>query len=343
MSTLANHLNTFEASPHGQQKVAIVAVNLGTPEAPNPAKVRKFLAEFLSDQRVVELPKLIWWPILHGIILRTRPSKSAHAYQQIWTAQGSPLMVQSKALVDALRSRLQHRLGANCTVSLAMTYGQPSIPNVLRELKQQGIERLLVLPLYPQYSGTTTASVFDRVTKELSRWRAIPSLHFVRDYYQDAGFIQALAASVREHWQHHERSHLFMSFHGVPQPCVDKGDPYQAQCQETAKLLAGELGLSASEWSLGFQSRFGKQQWVKPYTEVLLNDYAKRGPKRLTVICPCFATDCLETLEEIAIRNRDTFLAAGGESFNYVPALNARDSHADALCGVILRQLGSHI
>jgi protoporphyrin/coproporphyrin ferrochelatase len=214
---------------------------------------------------------------------------------------------------------------------------------VLRDLKQQGIERLLILPLYPQYSGTSTAPVFDRVVNELKTWRAVPSLHFVRDYYQDAGFIQALAHSVREHWQQHERSHLFMSFHGVPQPCVDKGDPYQAQCQETATLLAAELGLSANEWSLGFQSRFGRQQWIKPYTETLLSDYAKNGPKRLTVLCPCFAADCLETLEEIALRNRDEFLAAGGEQFGYVPALNARASHADALCGVILRQLGSHI
>jgi protoporphyrin/coproporphyrin ferrochelatase len=344
MTTLVNAENSSAMSPCAKERVGVVLVNLGTPEAPTPSAVRRFLAEFLSDRRVVELPKWVWWPILHGIVLRFRPRKSAHAYAQIWTSQGSPLMVQSQALTEALRIRLQQQLG-ECQIRLAMTYGQPSIAEVMQSLKQpleQQIDRLVIVPLYPQYSGTTTASVFDLVTKQLRTWRAVPSVHFVRDYYADAGYIQALAQSVREHWQQNECSHLFMSFHGVPQPCVDKGDPYMEQCQRTAQLLATELDLSASEWTMTFQSRFGRQEWIKPYTETVLKDYAKQGPKRLTVLCPGFAVDCLETLEEIALRNRAAFLTAGGEQFDYVSALNVRPSHVEALASLVLRQLGSH-
>jgi ferrochelatase len=322
-------------------KLGVLLVNLGTPEAPTPAAVRRFLAQFLSDSRVVEIPRLLWLPILYGIVLNVRPRKSAHAYAEIWTTQGSPLMVESTALTDALRTQLEHAHGTNISIALGMTYGNPSIPDALRSLRDQGVNRLVVLPLYPQYSGTTTGAVFDQVTRELQTWRAVPSLQFISDYHEDANFIAALAHSVREHWHTHERSHLFFSFHGIPQRCVDKGDPYFEHCKRTAELTAAHLGLQADEWTLAFQSRFGAEKWLQPYTEVTLAEYAKRGPKKLTVLCPAFATDCLETLEEIALRNRADFLAAGGETFEYVPCLNAQPSHVHALSQLLLRHLNS--
>jgi ferrochelatase len=327
------------SSANAENKLGVLLVNLGTPDAPTPAAVRRFLAQFLSDSRVVEIPKLLWLPILYGIVLNVRPRKSAHAYAEIWTTQGSPLMVESKALTDALRTQLEHAHGANIRVALSMTYGNPSIPDALRSLRDQGVNRLIVLPLYPQYSGTTTGAVFDQVTRELQTWRAVPSLQFIADYHDDARFIAALAQSVREHWHTRERSHLFFSFHGIPQRCVDKGDPYFKHCKRTAELTAAQLGLQADEWTLAFQSRFGAEKWLQPYTEVTLAEYAKRGPKKLTVLCPAFATDCLETLEEIALRNRADFLAAGGESFEYVPCLNAQPSHVYALSQLLLRHL----
>ena len=321
----------------------MLLVNLGTPDAPTPAAVRRFLAQFLSDSRVVEIPRLLWLPILYGIVLNVRPRKSAHAYAEIWTTQGSPLMVESKALTDALRTQLEHVHRANISVALGMTYGNPSIPDALRSLRDQGVTRVIVLPLYPQYSGTTTGAVFDQVTRELQTWRAVPALQFIADYHDDNNFIAALAQSVREHWRTHERSHLFFSFHGIPQRCVDKGDPYFNHCKRTAELTAALLDLRADEWTLAFQSRFGAEEWLQPYTEVTLAEYAKRGPKKLTVLCPAFATDCLETLEEIALRNRADFLAAGGESFEYVPCLNAQPSHVYALSQLLLRHLDAVI
>jgi len=330
-------VNTSSPS-NARNRTGVLLVNLGTPDAPTPAAVRRFLARFLADTRVVELPRLLWLPILHGIVLNVRPRKSAHGYAQIWTRQGSPLMVESSALTDALRLQLRHTY-SDAVVALGMTYSEPSIAQALRALRDQGIDRLVILPLYPQYSGTTTGAVFDQVARELQTWRAVPALHFIRDYHDDPDFIAALAQSVREHWRAHERSHLFFSFHGIPQRCIDKGDPYLRQCQRTAQLTADTLGLRPDEWTMAFQSRFGKAKWIEPYTEVTLAEYAKRGPKKLTVLCPAFATDCLETLEEIAIRNRADFLSAGGESFDYVPCLNAHPSHVQALSQLIQRHL----
>lgn len=318
-------------------KPGVLLVNLGTPAAPTPKAVRRFLAQFLSDPRVVEIPRVVWLPILYGIVLNVRPRKSAHAYAEIWTAQGSPLMVESIALTAVLRVKL----GGRIPVELGMTYGEPSIAGALRSLRDRGVNRIIVLPLYPQYSGTTTGAVFDQVTRELQTWRAVPSLHFIAGYHDDANFIGALAHSVREHWTTHERSHLFFSFHGIPQRCVDKGDPYFEHCKRTAELTAAQLGLQTDEWTMAFQSRFGAEKWLQPYTEVTLAGYAKRGPKKLTVLCPAFATDCLETLEEIALRNRADFLSAGGESFNYVPCLNSRPAHIEALVQLLLRNLDS--
>ena len=320
-------------------KIGVLLVNLGTPQRPTAQAVRRFLAEFLADRRVVELPPLLWRPILHGVVLRIRPAKSAHAYGQIWTPQGSPLLMHSEALTAALRARLHAR--DDIRVALAMTYGQPSIAGVLRGLREEGVEQLVVLPLYPQYSGTTTASVFDRVTRELQTWRAIPALHFIRDYHDNPRYIDALAQSVRDHWRTHERGHLLLSFHGVPQRCIERGDPYFDQCRVTAQLLSERLSLAPTEWSMTFQSRFGRVEWVKPYTDAILRDYARNGPKKLTVLCPGFAVDCLETLEEIALRNRADFLAAGGERFDYVPALNASSAHVEVLADVSARALNS--
>jgi len=247
-------------------------------------------------------------------------------------------MVESVALTAALRTQLGHA-HSDTVVALGMTYSEPSIATALRELRDQGIDRLLVLPLYPQYSGTTTGAVFDQVTRELQTWRTVPALYFVRDYHDDPNFIEALAHSVRDHWHTNGRAHLFFSFHGIPQRCVDKGDPYLTQCQRTAHLTAEKLGLKPDEWTMAFQSRFGKAKWIEPYAEAMFAEYAKRGPKKLTVLCPAFATDCLETLEEIAIRNRAEFLTAGGESFDYVPCLNSRPSHVHALTQLLSRHI----
>jgi ferrochelatase len=321
---------------HGTpDRLGVLLVNLGTPDGPDPASVRRFLAQFLWDPRVVEAPRWLWWLALHGVILRIRPSKSAHAYQQIWTPTGSPLLIHSTALTarvaDALRTRL------NAAVALGMSYGSPSIPTALEQLRAQGVRRLIVLPLYPQYSCSTSASVFDRVTRQLQLWRWVPELRFIGSYHDDAGYIDALADSIERHWRAHQKQHLLFSFHGVPKRYVLAGDPYYCHCMKTARLVAQRLALGEKEWSVSFQSQVGREEWLRPYTDEHLLEFAKNGPKRVTVVCPGFATDCLETLEEIALRNRETFLAAGGEAYDYVPALNAEDSHVAALVNVISR------
>jgi|RhiMetdeSRZDD1v2_1073273.scaffolds.fasta_scaffold00072_55 protoporphyrin/coproporphyrin ferrochelatase len=310
-------------------------VNLGTPDAPTPAAVRRFLAEFLWDPRVVEAPRWVWWFALHGVILRIRPARSAHAYRQIWTPEGSPLLLHTRALVDGVRGALQRHLPA--TVVLGMTYGSPGIPAALEQLRSAGVRRLVVLPLYPQYSGTTTASVFDRVTSHLQRWRWVPDLRFIGNYHDETAYIDAIAASIREHWRTHERGHLLFSFHGVPHRYLLAGDPYHCQCQKSARLVAERLGLEASAWSISFQSQVGRDEWLRPYTDATLLKMAREGQRRVSVVCPGFATDCLETLEEIAIRNRALFMANGGEFYDYIPALNATDAHAELLAELIAR------
>ncbi len=310
-------------------------VNLGTPDAPTPAAVRRFLAEFLWDPRVVEAPRWLWWLALHGVILRIRPSRSAHAYRQIWTPQGSPLLLHTRALVDRVRVALQSRLPT--TVALGMTYGSPSIADALQQLRGAGVRRLVVLPLYPQYSGSTTASVFDRVTSQLQRWRWVPELRFIGNYHDEPAYIDAIAASIRDHWRAHERGHLLFSFHGVPRSYLLAGDPYHCQCLKSARLVAERLGLEAGAWSISFQSRVGREEWLRPYTDETLLSMAREGQRRVSVVCPGFATDCLETLEEIAIRDRALFMAAGGEFYDYIPALNAGDAHTELLCDLIAR------
>lgn len=318
-------------------RLGVLLVNLGTPDDPSPAAVRRFLAEFLSDPRVIETPRWIWWPILHGFILRFRPRRSAHAYQQVWTPQGSPLLLHGVELADRLRRELVERLGPDVRVELGMTYGSPSIRSGIDALCRDGVHRIVVLPLYPQYSGTTTASVFDRVSLALRRIRSIPGLHFIADYHRDPAYIEAIADSVRTHWRMHARDHLLFSFHGIPRSYVDAGDPYYSQCQATAALVARSLGLGADDWSMSFQSQVGRAEWLRPYTDELLLEFARGNRKRVTVICPGFAADCLETLEEIAIRNREAFLAGGGESFQYVPSLNASAAHVSLLADLVMR------
>lgn len=313
------------------ERLGILVANLGTPDSPAPADVRRFLAEFLWDPRVVEAPRWLWWLALNAVILRFRPRRSSHAYRQIWTTEGSPLLLHSRAIAASLANELQD----NAVVALGMSYGRPSLAHGLRELKSKGARRILVLPLYPQYSGTTTASVFDRVTRELRSWRWVPEIRFVTSYASEPAYIESIAASINERWQTHGRAHLLFSFHGIPKRYLLSGDPYHCQCQNTARLVAQSLRLDRSEWSVSFQSQVGREEWLKPYTDQLLVQYASSGPKRLTVVCPGFATDCLETLEEIELRNRELFLRSGGESYDYVPALNATAAQINLLTALV--------
>lgn len=323
---------------HGSSEfTGVLLVNLGTPAAPTSAAVGRYLAEFLSDPRVVELPRALWLPVLYGVILPFRSPRSARAYASIWGPQGSPLRVFSEQLTEDLGQQLR-QLGCRARVALAMRYGSPSIGAVLDEWREQGLRRLLVLPLYPQYSATTTASVFDAVQRELSTWRWTPELRWINDYYQEPGWVAAVAERVREFRASNGGSdHLLFSFHGLPQRSLALGDPYFCQCQASARRIASRLGLGAEQWSISFQSRVGKQVWLQPYTEPHLAELAQRGLKRVDVVCPGFAVDCLETLEEIAERATEHFVASGGERLRYVPALNAESSHVQLLARLIQR------
>jgi ferrochelatase len=312
----------------------VLVVNLGTPDAPTPQAVRRFLAEFLSDPRVVDLPRLPWQIVLRTFILPFRPAKSAHAYQQVWTPAGSPLLTGTEALTRALASRLAARRAAPMPVAMGMTYGNPSIARALEELRGAGVDHVVVLPLYPQYSATTTAAVFDRVEAALARWPAGPRTTLIEDYHAEPGYVAALADSIRA--ARTPFDHLLFSFHGIPQRYADRGDPYGEQCRRTARLVAERLALPAERWSLAFQSRVGGARWLGPYTEDRLAALARAGVARLAVACPGFAVDCLETLEEIAIRGAETFIAAGGIDFEYIPALNDDASQVDCLAGLVL-------
>ena len=325
----------FQPEPaytHGQApRTAILLCNLGTPDAPTAPALRRYLGQFLSDQRVVEIPKPLWWLILHGIILRTRPAKSAAKYASIWTPEGSPLAVWTSKQATLLRGWLGEA-GHQVLVRHAMRYGNPSIASQLDALKAEGATRILILPLYPQYSGTTTASVFDAVYTWAARTRNVPELRFVNHYHDDPGYINALAATIQTHWKHHgPPDKLVMSFHGVPERTLHLGDPYHCESHKTARLLAQRLGLQKDDYQVTFQSRFGKAKWLQPYTEPTLQALAKAGTRSVEVICPGFASDCLETLEEISMEAREAFLEAGGQEFAYIPCLNDRTSHIDLL------------
>jgi len=320
--------------------LGVLLINLGTPDDTSPGAVRRYLAEFLWDRRVIEVARPIWWLILHGVILRIRPKRSAEAYAKVWTEEGSPLMVWSVKQRAALQRQLDSALPAPVHVALGMRYGNPSVASALEELRSKKVRRLLVLPLYPQYSATTTATAFDAISAALAGQRWIPELRFVNQYHDETGYIGALAASVREHWAAHGRGeHLLMSFHGLPRRYLLAGDPYHCHCQKTGRLLAEALFLKEGEWSLSFQSRVGREEWLRPYTDERVQDLGKAGVKRLDVICPGFSADCLETLEEIAMQNQEFFVESGGEQLSYVPALNARRDHISFLTQLVLRHL----
>ncbi len=320
----------------------VLLVNTGTPTAPRAREVRQFLRPFLSDPRVVELPRLFWLPLLNGVILPLRSPRSARNYQRVWRADGSPLAVFSAQLRAALHDELQQRAPAAFDVKLAYLYSSPGVAAEIDAFCASGIRHLVVLPMYPQYSGTTTAAVFDQVSAALQRRRAIPELHFVSHYFDEPPFIAALAASVHEHWRTHERGeHLLMSFHGIPESCVQRGDPYANQCRATAELLAAALKLSPGDWSLSFQSRFGKARWLEPATDLTLTQLARAGKRSLDIVCPGFAVDCLETLEEIAIGGREIYHHAGGGELRYISALNGRADHATALANLAQRAAGT--
>ncbi|MFT5133464.1 MAG: ferrochelatase [Gammaproteobacteria bacterium] len=316
----------------------ILLTNLGTPDAPTVTAVRRYLAEFLSDPRVIELAKPLWWLILHGIILRTRPRRSAHAYSQVWTDEGSPLLRISNQQTALITENLRERAAEPIHVELAMRYGTPSISSALEKLRAANAQRLIVLPLYPQYSATTTASTFDEIARILKTWRCIPELRMINHYHEDSGYISALVESIRDHWAEFGKAEkLLMSFHGLPKKYILAGDPYEDECQRTACLLAEQLGLEEESWAVSFQSRLGLQEWLKPYTDKVLKKWGKSGIKNVQVICPGFSADCLETLEEVSLQNREFFLQAGGSEFSYIPALNDQTMHINALSDIIVK------
>jgi len=320
-------------------KHGVLLVNSGTPASLSTRDVRAFLAGLLGDPRVVELPRWLWLPILHGIILRVRPRASAKKYAAIWTPQGSPLAVFSEGLRAGLEQDLR---GAGTPVALAMLYtGGLTVRQAIDALRSAGVDRIVVLPMFPQYCGATTGAVFDQVSAVFGGLRQVPALSFIADYHNHPAYVDALAASVLDHRREHGAGgHLLMSFHGIPERFVKQGDPYRVHCERTAKLLAEKLELSADDWTLSFQSRFGADRWLQPYTIETVATLARRGVRDLRVMCPGFAADCLETLEEIGLENRDAFLAAGGEKYQYIPALNARADHVAAIKAVISRISG---
>ncbi|MBC6906333.1 ferrochelatase [Saccharophagus sp. K07] len=308
--------------------VGVLLTNLGTPAAPTAEALRPYLKEFLSDPRVIELPKWKWWPILHGIILRVRPKKSAKLYASVWTEQGSPLMSISLEQTAKLNAYFERKYPGKVRVKLGMRYGEPAIGKVLREFQDEGINRIIVLPLYPQYSGPTVGSTFDAVAQELIHWRWTPELHFINTYHDHPLYIEALANSVKAHIaEHGEPEKLILSYHGMPQRYFDGGDPYYCYCQKTSRLVAEKLGWDKDRYITSFQSQFGKEEWIKPDTSTTLQQLAQNGIKKVAVICPGFSADCLETLEEIGVENKKLFLSAGGESYHYIPALNAGEEH----------------
>jgi ferrochelatase len=326
---------------HGTvRKTGVLLVNLGTPDAPTPRALRRYLKEFLSDPRVIEIPRPLWWLILHGIVLRTRPRQSAEKYAKIWTQEGSPLRVHTEKQATLLRGYLGERVRTPHVIEWAMRYGAPSIETALRALKEQGCDRVLILPLYPQYSASATASVFDAVARSLSRMRNVPAVRFVKHFHDHPAYITALAKQVNDYWMTHGRpDKLVLSFHGLPRSTLDKGDPYFCECQKTGRILADELGLSEDRWMLTFQSRFGRARWLEPYTMDTMVHLGKLKTGRVDVFCPGFVADCLETLEEIAIENKSAYLSAGGRQFHYIPCLNERHEWIQALARVAWEHL----
>ena len=329
----------MEFDHNKQLKTGILISNLGTPDAPTSSALRRYLRQFLWDPRIVSMARLPWWFILQ-VILLLRPRHSAKAYKKVWLEQGSPLLVISKRQLSALEKQLQTEIEEPIQLVLGMRYGNPSITDAMEELRAANVDRILFLPLYPQYSSSTTASTFDAVAKSVQKWWWVPEFRFINNYHDDPGYINALVASIQESWEKNGQSEILLfSFHGTPKRFLTEGDPYHCMCQKTARLVAESLGIVESRWQVTFQSIFGREEWLQPYTIKTLQTLAQSGIKSVDIICPGFSADCLETLEEIEEQNKEAFINAGGEIFHYVPALNDRDDHIQALSHIIRRNL----
>ncbi len=331
---------------HSQaDKLGVLITNLGTPEAPTKQALKPYLKEFLSDPRVVEVPRLLWWCILNGVILNIRPKRSAHAYSTVWTEEGSPLMAITKAQHAALAEKCKQQYGDDVVMEFAMRYGEPSVTNAIQRLLEQGVRKLVVLPLYPQYCASTTASTFDAVAADFTQRRWMPELRFVTHYNDNAAYIEALAASVKKHWEENGRADLLlMSYHGIPKRYLTNGDPYHCECYKTSRLLAEALDLKPDEYMTTFQSRFGREEWLQPYTDETMKSLPGKGIRSVQVLCPGFSADCLETIEEIGVENKGYFMEAGGKRYEYIPALNDSPAHVDMLFALIKDNLhGWHV
>ena len=321
-------------------RIGVLITNLGTPDAPKKTELKRYLKEFLSDPRVVEVPRLIWWMILNLVILNIRPRRSAKAYSTVWTERGSPLMFHTQDQAQALRTKLQAQYGEGLVLDFAMRYGSPSVDSTISKMLDQGVKKLLVLPLYPQYCASTTASTFDAVAASLAKKRLIPELRFINHYHDFPAYIQAVADKIRTHWQTQGRADkLIFTYHGIPKRYLLNGDPYFCECHKTSRLLAENLGLKESEYLVSFQSRFGREEWLQPYTDKTLMALPTEGVKSVQLVCPGFSADCLETIEEIGIENRDYFLEAGGERYEYISALNADPGHIEMLDKLLQQHL----
>ncbi len=334
----------MDAKTHYQHgtpaKTGILLINLGTPDAPTKESLRPYLREFLSNPRVIEIPKLFWWPILHALILPFRPKQSAEKYALIWTADGSPLKVHTERQTQLLTQALQHDIGSDAVVEYAMNIGNPSVSSVLNKMTDTGCERILVIPLFPQYAASSTAAAMDAVFDTLKQMRNMPAIRTVKHYHDHPGYIAALAQNIREYWdQNGKPDKLIMSFHGVPRKTLDKGDPYHCFCQKTGRLLAEALNLDQEQYQVCFQSRFGRTQWLQPYTAETLDQLGKDQTGRVDIVCPGFVSDCLETLEEIAIEGRKIFTDAGGKEYHYIPCLNEREDWIDTLADIVKSNL----
>ena len=334
----------YQGSPkfhHGQRdKIGVLITNLGTPDAPTTPKLRTYLKQFLSDPRLVEVPRLIWWMILNLIILRIRPRRSAAAYRTVWTERGSPLLYHTQDQAEGLQKRLRETYGDDVEVTFAMRYGNPSIAKGLQHLFDAGARKLVVLPLYPQYSAATTGSTFDAIAADFIKRRWLPDFRFMTHYHDHPQFIKTVAERIRKFWQEHgQPDKLILSYHGVPLKYLQKGDPYHCECHKTSRLIATELGLDKSQYMTTFQSRFGREEWLQPYTDMTLKSLPEQGVKSVHVVCPGFSADCLETIEEIGEENREYFMEAGGQDYHYIPALNAEDDHLDLLYTLVTSEL----
>jgi ferrochelatase len=326
------YLGRSDYNHASSEKLGVLITNLGTPETPTPSALRKYLGEFLWDPRVVEFPRPLWWLILNLVILTIRPRRSAATYAKIWTKEGSPLMVHTKSQLAALKKKFTANNLQQVEIDFAMRYGNPSIESALLKMQDKNVTQLLVLPLYPQYSGSTTGSTFDAIANTFSKLRWMPELRFVNQYADDEKYISACANQIKRYWSTHEQSQvLLFSFHGLPKRYLLAGDPYHCQCYKTARLIAENLQLNEDQWKLTFQSRFGREEWLQPYTDKTLEAMAKQNIKSVDVFCPGFSSDCVETLEEIDMLNREIFLDAGGDKFQYIPALNDNEDHIEAI------------